>query len=279
MEAKIFMRRLLKSLAVFLFTGLVLAGAVLSFGGGAKADVVYEPVNSFYQKHVSSCELVERVYAVNCIGDSTAVYESPVSDKQVATVLAGEEFWVGVVYTAKDGIKWAYIDSLEGWIPNAYLTNIYDEIMFRQQNKADIESKDGTVDPAIANKSGKVFFYSYPGSKEFFDFYNESDSPYYTMVYVDPYGHEWGYVSYYYLVKGWVCLDDTDATYEELYPNGQSFSGILEKAPVPTEVILPNTKANVNINIKLIVGIIIGVIVLASAAVIAYMLIKKKKNK
>ncbi len=257
----------------------VLAAFCISFGAvnvSALADVIWEPSDNFYEKHSSECSYRDRTYKANSpYDDGLKFYESPESDKVNATVENGDYVYVSYVYTDKAGNEWGLSENQGGWAPMDYLANIYDSTEFYKQYRDQMVDERGEIDISGIEDGGTFYVFDYPGDKDNWETYANDDNPSYSRTFTDPEGHKWAYMDYYYLAEGWVCLDDITATYEELYPNGQSFSGVVEEQGKPAVIVEPiNT-----VNPLIFVFIGVGVIVLASAVILIVIFNKTKRAK
>ena len=103
----------------------------------ASADVIFEPNDSFYEAHREDCVRNERNYTAAGPNGDVTVYESPESDKVIATFANGETLYISYIYTDPDGIQWGYYENWEtgvaGWVPMEYLELIYDGISFEEE--------------------------------------------------------------------------------------------------------------------------------------------------
>ena len=165
-------RKTMHPLSAVLAAALILG---LAFGFGTvkpKADVIYEPVSSFYQQHRDECTIDNETYECN-VENGIKVYESPESDKIVAEMDFGGLFGTACIYTAPDGTRWACGSVLnrpeytEGWVPYDYLWKVYNSEMFETDyNDRIFIMMDGVaeLDRSFAGK--EIYFYSYPGGPE-----------------------------------------------------------------------------------------------------------------
>lgn len=106
-----------------------------------RADLIFEPQDSFYEKHKDACEYVNRVYVVNGYGGETDVYESPGSAEKVMTIQNRETYYISFAYTDKKNVKWGFVeDSQEngGWVPMDYMLPVYDSQSFYEEYKEKI---------------------------------------------------------------------------------------------------------------------------------------------
>lgn len=263
-------------------TPAVCALFILLSSSAAYADVVWEPEDGFYNSHIGDCLSLKRAFKVNSIDEEgLKIYESPESSKVVNTVPNGEEIYVEYTYTDAAGNEWGLNEYYAGWFPMDYLSKIYDDVEFDNQYSSQFISKSGEVELPSAGEDEVFYLYPYPGAKEYnsyFEVRNTSDNPYYTTVFNDPEGHSWGSVGYYYGSEGWICLDAPTADYDTLYPNGQTFSGIIsdEVNSKPTIVVEPIEKG---INTKIVVGLVIGGIIIATGVIIGIVIIGRGRKK
>lgn len=181
------------------------------------ADVIFEPNDSFYETHRDACVRHERSYtAVGPNGDVT-VYESPESDKVMATYANGEALYISYIYTDPAGIQWGFYENWEtnvsGWIPMDYLELIYDGISFEEEFGHLFTEEEGTL--AVEHQGKTVKFWKYPGSSEYLEWTVEGENmPVYQTVYTDANGVRWGREGYYMGLRGyWMNLDAPDAEY------------------------------------------------------------------
>ncbi|MCR4617723.1 MAG: hypothetical protein K5669_06005 [Lachnospiraceae bacterium] len=240
------------------------------------ADVIYEPEGSFFKSNRDFIYNYDRKFLANSPDEGgLKVYESPVSKTVLETYENNTEVYVEYIYTDKAGNEWCCVSSSFGWVPKDYLAEIYDNVMFREEHGAEIVSADGSIDVAALGENAPLYFYEYPGAKEGFNA-NMGEKAFYSEVYTDEAGHKWGYVSYYYLSKGWVCIDAPSATYDELYPSGQSFSGSAPDPVKPAIVVEPSVKGA---NAPLIIGICIGAIVIITGVILLVVFKKSAKKK
>ncbi len=175
------------------------------------ADLIWEPDDDFYRREAENCESLGRNYTADGSGGSVDLFKSPVSDKKVATVQNGNEFYVSFTYRDRDGEKWGIVQldsGIAGWIPMNELAIVYDYISFEEEHKSEFRQWEGNYD---GFKTGKeVVFWSYPGSGIITRKDSDIDEKFsISNVYTDSDGRDWGFVRYYYGVRNsWVCIDD-----------------------------------------------------------------------
>lgn len=196
-----------------------------------RADVIWEPQNSFYEKHSSECEYVGRTFTANGPDGEVILYESPVSARKVATWENGHKVHIDFSYKDEKGTLWGVYEDRDksGWVPMEYMDVVYDHISFAEEYGEKLQKKDGTLDQQYMGK--EIYFWSYPASPYQSFVTIGDDLPNYYRIYEDGAGHIWGNVGYYYGDKNvWICLDEPDAGLDALYPDGAP--GIGETKPV-----------------------------------------------
>lgn len=187
-----------------------------------QADVIWEPQDSFYEKHAAECDYVNRQYSANGPDGVVILYESPESDKVVATWENGYKVRISHTYEDERRILWGInMGDQTGWMPMEYMKVIYDSTSFWQDYGGQIVSEYGVLEEQFRDED--VYFWRYPGA-ETFDIVSLKDweeLPQYSSVYADEAGHRWGYIGYYYGYRDvWVCIDAPTADLETLYPDG-----------------------------------------------------------
>ena len=198
----------------------------------AKADVIYEPEDDvFYAKHRSECHRADEAWEINARG-GVRLMESPESDTVVYEFEEiGTRVWLYVIYDNPAGGSWGYTEYLKnsewkrGWIPMNLLWKSYDHGMFIQDYADRISSKENTVPAVQKGDTQDVYFYTYPGSSEYFvqsltKEALENDPINTSSEFTDEEGRKWGYIGYYYAMKGWICLDQPNRGFEALWPDG-----------------------------------------------------------
>lgn len=186
-----------------------------------RADVIWEPHDSFYEEHFSECEYVDRVFTANGPDGVVILYASPVSDRKIATWENGFKAYISFSYEDENGTVWGIYEdvgnSKTGWMPMEYMDVVYDRISFAEEYGAEFQVQDGTLDEQYLGKS--VYFWDYPAAPDHYLVTLEGYLPEYYRTYVDGEGHTWGNVGYYFgHKKVWICLDQPDAEMDTLYP-------------------------------------------------------------
>lgn len=192
---------------------------VLALSPAVRADVIFEPQDSFFWEHRGECQYHDRAYYADGPENVAEIYRSPESSAVAERVKNGEALWISYIYEDKNGISWGYYENFEenwsGWVPMDYLLLKYDFICFQEEFADRITNEHGT----LAESGGEVRFWNYPGSEDAIAFAVEGDYlPEYEAVFTDDAGRNWGYISYHMALRNvWVCLDDPTADYRTLY--------------------------------------------------------------
>ncbi len=188
----------------------------------ARADVIWEPEDSFYASHAGECTYVNRQFTANGPDGTVIVYKSPVLAEVVDTWENGHRVNITHVYRGSDGIEWGIYDDYKGncgWVPMDYMKVVYDGISFEEEYGDEIQDKEGELDKEYLNTD--IYFWNYPGSETYIQITARDHMPEYREVFTDESGYTWGKVGYYYGVKScWVCLEKPGADYAGLYPDG-----------------------------------------------------------
>lgn len=200
-----------RTLCLILALTFLLAPAV-------RADVIYEPEDSFYWEHRGECRYHNRSYYAAGPDDAVEIYRSPVSAAVAERVKNGALLWVSYVYGDENGISWGYCENYEenwaGWVPMDYLLLKYDSAAFKEEFAHRITKESGEL---LAD--GEVYLWNYPGSEEGTTIpVDPGYRPAYQQVFTDDAGRAWGYVGYHMGIRDvWICLDAPEADYETLY--------------------------------------------------------------
>lgn len=204
---------------VFEVFGVLLAGWLLC-AVSVRADVIWEPEDSFFREHTSECTYVNRLFSANGPDGIVILYKSPELPEEVCTWENGFQAFISHVYKDSRGIEWGIYDDYHGmigWMPMEYMELVYDSISFREEHRAEIAKEKGALD-GVSQGEG-IYFWKYPGSENCYTVTVEDHAPEYSSVYVDGDGNRWGNVGYYYGRKdAWVCIDQPMADYAQLYP-------------------------------------------------------------
>ena len=243
-----------------------------------RADVIYEPFDSFYEQHRRECTYVSRNYTASGPNGNVTLYESPLDPKEEKIYDNGTVLSVSYSYEAVNGVIWACCDNWEdgttGWVPMEYLELIYDGKSFAEEFGDRFVAVEMNFDISSLNGEA-IYFWEYPGCKEPFQGPSGVDNgPTLINTYRDEMGYEWGQCGYYFGIKGhWINLNDPTADYETLYPNQPEETETPETEPAATEQVEEIKPAGNGEKLTVILA------VTAVVAVTAVMLVALKKKK
>ena len=213
----------------------------------AFADVIYEPEDSFYEKHREECYYENRVYIAAGENGYAAVKKDPTSKKTETELPNGTEVYISYVWDQDGG--WGLKDS-HGWISMSELTVKYDSISFEQEYGSEFIYLE---EWEFIDLTGRDYLnlWRYPGDAEPFAtlgwqgegawFSEPPEDLSFNTIYEDPEGRRWGYVNYFYGLKDfWVCLTDPDdASIGGGGPAQKPVEAAPTEAPAPSEAPAP----------------------------------------
>lgn len=254
------------------FTLFLAALAVLSLTVPASADSIWEPDDSFYEKHRKECDYVGRQYELAGCDGKVTVFTAPGGMNKL-TLDNGLQGTIQFTWEGK-GTTWGYLvrwdedrdNRTEGWVPMDDVSLVYDSKQFMEDYAGEIITETQPV-PVDFHEA---VLYRYPNGPagntltEAPDYqpFNEM----FTQVYTDEAGLRWGYVGYYMgHLESWICLDDpmNDGLDTEIVPVAPSAAQLRGSATVtagPPALLIA------------------AVLVAAVAAVTAFLLLKRKKR-
>lgn len=231
-----------------LFGVIICLTMVFCMSRQVKADIIWTPEDDFFEKHYEECKQLLRNYTANGEEGYIEIKEDPTSKKTVENVKNGTEFYVSFTYTDRMSRVWGVVEheKITGWILMKDLLVIYDNISFLEEHKDEIKTEPVEFDDTKLD-GRPVHFYQYPGSVGTAGVpLKKEEKPQISSTYEDSEGRLWGYVSYYFASKGWICL--SDPTNAELQGSPRQPGGIVippatsipkpANAPIRTEVIL-----------------------------------------
>jgi len=198
------MRRKLSALLLSLLAALALALP-------ASADMIWEPIDNFYEKHSEQCDYVNRTYELAGYDGTVTVFTAP-GGMNKAALDNGLRGNIQFTWRGK-GTVWGYLcwvdgSDVEGWVPMDDLSLVYDSRQFWEDHASEItESAPVPVD------FREAVLYRYPCGPSAGTLEEDSDymrfSEVFNQLYTDENGLRWGYVGYYMGTRErWVCLDD-----------------------------------------------------------------------
>lgn len=208
------------------------------------ADVLVEPIDSFYEDHREECSHVGRMFIANGPDGKVYLYKSPELPEVVATWENGYRAHIMFTYEDSRGILWGVYEDYNGtvgWMPMDYMDLVYDSISFQEEHSGEITEQSGELDEK--NLEGTIRFWKYPGSEECEALSlddTEDYLPEYNGVYVDGNGNRWGHVGYYFGRRDtWISIDAPGAEFGELYPDGAPLTGQQDEKGSDTETVDP----------------------------------------
>ena len=215
---------------------------VLALTPAVRADVIFEPQDSFFWEHRGECQYLSRTYYADGPDKVAVVYRSPESSAVVERVKNGDELWISYIYEDENGISWGYCENYEenwtGWVPMEYLLLKYDDICFQEEFGDRITTPD---EYGVLSAEGEVYLWNYPGSEDSVIYTVDGEyPPEYEEIFTDDAGRNWGYIGYHIGIRNvWVCLDDPTADYRTLYAENapQQVTHPVRQAPAePVEI-------------------------------------------
>ncbi|MCI8303572.1 MAG: hypothetical protein HFF52_02985 [Lawsonibacter sp.] len=213
-------------------TSLLLALlSILSLTVPVSADIIWEPNDSFFEKHRDECTYVDRRYSLAGYDGTVTIFTAP-GGMGKGTLDNGTQCTIQFTWEGAD-ISWGYLygagdSSLEGWVPMDDLSLIYDSQQFIQDHAGEL-----TETELVSVDFHEAVCYRYPNGpsgtvlKESLDYqpFNEM----FSQLYTDENGLRWGYVGYYMGWRNsWICLDDP--------MNPELNTGIVPNAPSPAQL-------------------------------------------
>ena len=199
---------------------VILASA---FPPAAVADVLIEPKNSFFDRHVNEVVYMRRDFIANGNGGTVSVKSEPGASNEIAKIENGEIHQIQYTYNY-DGVLWGvfdvespgkpYADWQRGWVLMSDFLVVYDTIAFEEDHHDEIFTYNGSID-AIFDVQ-ELIVWKYPCSgiivdtvqdesllADLKDFVTWKDE---YPAYIDGDGREW--VALPFLIKQWVCLSE-----------------------------------------------------------------------
>ncbi len=257
------------------FAFIIAIVMALTFAVSVSADVIFEPDDDFYSSHRDECEHVERSFTAT---ENVNSLNKPNGSTVKCRFDEGDTISISYIYKDSKGIVWGVADYSEklgsdakGWIPMKYLAVIYDNDSFLSEFENEITQD---TDDLKLPKTDNLVFWEYPGSESYYEMEPWNDSYLdidYLYAYTDENGITWGYVGYFYGMRGWLRTDD---------PANTTSPEILDRKP---EVIYNISDSDIAVpEGKGISPIWIAVILVGSACAVTASLIPllsgKKKN-
>ena len=195
--------------------GILLAALLaVSLAAPAAADVIWEPEDSFYQKHAEACQLLQRSFYTNGPEGYVNFYRSPESDTVTGQAENGTRFHIYWQYG-----DWGYVETedVTGWAPLEEFQLIYDYISFEEEYGDQFQPYDAEAcAPLLEEWEGDTLvLWPYPGAEQADYVWQDAADPMeqlkeygFAQIFVDEEGLTWGFCAYLYGERNfWVCLD------------------------------------------------------------------------
>lgn len=254
----------------------MLVALLLALAAPASADVIWEPMDAFFQKHREEFQVHRTNYYVNAPSGVCTLYRAP-GGSETGTLENGEVFSAYYLYTAEDGTQWGMSDD-ERYVPMSCLLDVYD-LEFLEES-ADSLQKEAPAGVRTKLAEGETFlWWSYPrgvwhAEENWFGAdCNLAEAA--TEFYQDDQGLWWGYIGYWMgRQEAWVCLSQPNApelAEPERYTGPRYFGE--NPDPVPEE--LQQSAPKPSRNHILVIALPLAAVVLAGGLLLLWP--RKKK--
>lgn len=173
----------------------------------AAADLVWEPMDDFYNAHLKDCtEAAGRYGALSRV----QVVSSPENDAPVKTIEQGESFGI----CARWGDQWALLSDESGWVELTNCARYYDESDFYAEHSSEFVKPEKQENITLEDD---LIVWSFPGSGKYETVMGLYDIgfTYATIQYkwTDADGRLWAQVDNIYQMNNrWICLSDKTGT-------------------------------------------------------------------
>lgn len=204
----------MKKKIIALFATLLLCAR-----GHAYADVLWQPYDSFYDKHYSEIESIHAPYEVSA-EDGCILYTDPDEQKRLCRIETDEILKIGYSLSYK-GEEWGWTSASDGeqyytgWLHMRDLTRLYNGSDFLEDNEESIVTEYMDHDELV----GDVVIWTYPNSGVIESvIICDPEDPWFRPInmrefFIDEDGLLWAYVGFYRSqYHGWICLDDPYST-------------------------------------------------------------------
>lgn len=197
--------------------------ALLALAAPARADLLWEPDNRFYRDH--PCTYVDRSFYANGPDGFVTLWDEPEGSGVEAQYENGARLRVYWQYGDWGCVTvWEDTGHVDGWVPMAHLSLIYDYLSFEEEYGDRIQDYAGQF-ADYAGNADRVSFFAYPGAPQVQEVRELGTFPevlanltgtadsasYISRIFVDEAGRTWGFVSYMYgRLNAWFCLDDPE---------------------------------------------------------------------
>jgi len=189
----------------------------------ANADVLIEPRNDFFERHINELVFSRRDYYTNGRNGFVTVLPEPGSNREIARIDNGEIHQIQYTYNY-NGRLWgvfdveepgkAYQDWQRGWVPIDDLLVVYDSFSFEEEYQQELSMFNGSIDALFEVQ--ELVFWKWPGSGVIVGSWDESmlTDPNWDFRawwsefpgYEDSEGRQW--IAFPSMVKEWICLSD-----------------------------------------------------------------------
>lgn len=258
-----------------LLTGCCALALLLALCATARADVLWEPRNDFYEKHYDQCEYIGRQFYANGDEGFITLWDAPGGTRVVHQFRNGCTLWVYYQYEDRVcAVVWGDEGEISGWAPIEDFALKYDYLCFGEEYAEEIHPYDGQFDDYDGG-AAEIVFYEYPGAPEpkdvweaaeILDQLTGTEGSYIASTFTDEEGLTWGYVAYLFGSRNlWFCLDA---------PDGRDFPARQVGAPELTAAREPTMPAR-----GYVPYIVSGVLVAAVVAAAAVLLARRKKKR
>ena len=265
----------------------------LALSSAAYADVAYAPQDNFFEENYERCQLIDRYYITNSPEGCVVAYTSPTGEAKIV-VRNGVEYKISVIWSEGsinhgDDIVWGCIEYnsesleyestwLEGesaWVDMSLMTPRYDSESFIEEHADELSDDERWLEIGAGQE---VVCYRYPGSGIVENRISSFGGDEYSTltlgsIYTDAEGREWGHGVYYYGYRDfWVCISDP---FTEL-PAGAEYREP-EIIPAADEAAMEKALGDAGSLSDYTLALAVGIVIIA-AAVIAYIIIRKRKG-
>jgi len=173
----------------------------------ASADLVIAPNDDFYQDNSDQCDTMGRSFVRSTESESIIMYESPYANNVICKIENSIPVFVQFTYTDEDDAVWglAEYEKKTGWVSMGGLKLIYDNISFMEEHAEEFGTYDGELGDYKMKEA--VILWTYPNSGVVSTELKDITDITMSQTYTDQEGYVWGYVAYYRISEGWICLD------------------------------------------------------------------------
>ena len=205
-----------------LWTCLLTLVTLLALTPAARADVLWEPDNNFYEKHADECTYIGRSYYANGPEGFVTLWDAPNGSMVAAQYENG--FTLPVYWQYQDWgcvTVWGDEGDVSGWVPMSELYLIYDYISFEEEYGQYFTDYAGEFTDYTSDGKG-IQIWAYPNNDGPKHVWDSGDRDYgdlvlgltgpdsiISKVYTDSNGDRWGYVGYFYGRRNfWINMDN-----------------------------------------------------------------------